>query len=72
MHLHPMRVHRLVALMFQVFSVAVIQQQSVGVVFAYPLDLLHIKCALGLYSLTLPTSWNRDRETWAENTVIHN
>ena len=67
MHTHVrttqlIRLHWLVALVLEVFTVAVIQQQGVRVVLADPLHFLNIKCALGLYPLTLPASRDRDRQ----------
>lgn len=50
----------LVALMFEMFSVAVVNQESVRVVFTDPLHLLNIESALGLDSLSFPASWDRD------------
>lgn len=47
-------------------AVAVVQKESVGVVFADPLDLLNIECALGLDPLSFTASWNRDGQAWAD------
>lgn len=50
----------LVALVFEMFAVAVVNQECVRVVFTDPFHLLNIKCALGLDPLSFPASWNRD------------
>lgn len=55
--------YSLVALVLEVFTVAVIQEEGIRIVLANPLHLLNVKCALGFYPLTLPASWNRDRQT---------
>lgn len=63
-------IRSLVALMFEMFAVAVVNQESVRVVFADPLHLLNIKCALGLDPLSFPSSWNRDGKAWTDRQVI--
>lgn len=60
------RICSLVALVFEMFAVAVVDQESVRVVFTDPLHLLNIECALGLDPLSFPASWNRDGKAWAD------
>lgn len=50
--------------MLEVFAVTVIQKQSVRVVLADPLHLLHVECALGFDPFPFSASWNRNRQTW--------
>lgn len=52
--------HWLVALVLEVFAIAVVQKQCVWVVLANPLHLLNIKSALGLDPFSLSASWNRN------------
>ena len=61
--LSRVKTHRLVALVLEMFAVAVVQKQGVGVVLADPLHLLNIKRALSLHSLPLPAPRNRDGQT---------
>lgn len=65
--LQPPGLHSLVALVLEVLAVAVVQQQSVGVVLVDPLHLLDVKRALGLHPLALPASGDGDGQTCAED-----
>lgn len=58
------RKHLLVAVVFEVFLVAVILKDVLWVVLPKPLSFMNVKRAgLGLHFLTLSAPWNWGRET---------
>lgn len=58
------RKHLLVAVVFEVFLVAVILKDVLWVVLPKPLSFVNVKRAgLGLHFLTLSASWNWGRKT---------
>lgn len=61
----------LVTLVLKVFAITVVQKQTVRIVLANPLNLLHIKRALSLHPLALPATRDRDGQTYSTGESPH-